>query len=219
MYKRQDLLAHVMPDYPVGAKRFILDNGIWADTLKRDDVDLVTDAITAIDEHGVVTEAGRHDVDVLVYGTGFSASAFLAPMTVIGRDGADLREGWGDDARAYYGMNVPGFPNFFCLYGPNTNIVVNGSIIFFSECAVRYITEAIGQLRHDGLVAMDVRPEVHAAQVEKVDEANGRMAWGLSSVNSWYKSPSGRIAQNWPFPLVAYWRGTREPVRADYERW
>ncbi|MDG2026464.1 MAG: NAD(P)/FAD-dependent oxidoreductase [Acidimicrobiales bacterium] len=216
---RPDLLAQVVPNYPVGAKRFILDNGIWAESLKRDNVSLVTDGIDRITASGVETDGDHHDVDVVIYGTGFSASSFLAPMAVVGRGGADLRERWGDDARAYYGMTVPDFPNFFCLYGPNTNIVVNGSIIFFSECAVNYLVESIGQLRTDGLSAMDVRPEVHDAQIQHIDAANSEMVWGLSSVNSWYKSATGRIAQNWPFPLADYWAATQQPDRADYERW
>ena len=76
---------------------------------------------------------------MLIYGTGFQASRFLMPMKVVGRGGVDLHERWDGDARAYLGITVPGFPNFFLLYGPNTNIVVNGSIIWFTECEVRYV--------------------------------------------------------------------------------
>ena len=76
---------------------------------------------------------------MIIYGTGFQASKFLTPMTVTGRGGVDLHEQWAGDARAYLGITIPHFPNFFCLYGPNTNIVVNGSIVYFSECGVRYI--------------------------------------------------------------------------------
>lgn len=216
---RPDLFDSQLPDYPVGAKRFVLDNGVWADTLKRSNVELVTTPIDRISSTGVVADGQAHEFDVLIYATGFDASRFLAPMQVVGRDGADLRDNWGDDARAYFGMTVPGFPNFFCVYGPNTNIVVNGSIIFFSECAARYIVEAIGQLRADGLAAMDLKPQVHQAQVDRVDEANARRSWGVSKVNSWYKSASGKVAQNWPFPLLDYWMGTRRPDPTDYERW
>jgi len=216
---RPDLLEHVMPHYPVGAKRCILDNGVWADTLKRDDVDLVTEPIEEITENGVLAAGALHDADVIIYGTGFAASRFLTPMQVTGRGGVDLHEMWGDDARAYLGLTVPGFPNFFCLYGPNTNIVFNGSIIYFSECGVRYVTESIHQLHRDGLAAMDLRPEVYEAQLERVDAENAEMTWGLSAVNSWYKSPNGRVAQNWPFPLVDYWRETLTPETADYDRW
>src|SRR4029450_7174702 len=113
---------------------------VWASTLKRDNVALVTDQIREITPQGVVTEDGEeHVVDVIVYGTGFQASSFLTPMTVTGRDGRDLHEEWHGDARAYLGVTVPGFPNLFCLYGPNTNIVVNGSIVSFSYCGARCV--------------------------------------------------------------------------------
>ena len=87
---------------------------------------------------------------MLIYGTGFQASKFLTPMKVTGRDGVDLHEQWGGDARAYLGVTVPGFPNLFCLYGPNTNIVINGSIVYFSECGVRYILGCLELLLRGG---------------------------------------------------------------------
>ena len=84
-------------------------------------------------------------------------------MRVTGRGGVDLHEHWAGDARAYLGITVPGFPNLFCLYGPNTNIVINGSIIYFSECGVRYILGCLKLLLEGGHRALDVRPEVHDA--------------------------------------------------------
>lgn len=213
-----DLIERVIPDYPPIAKRVIRDNGIWARTLTRDDVHLVTEPIERITQSGVrTTDGAEHHADVLIYGTGFQASRFLTPMRVTGRNGVDLHEAWDGDARAYLGMTVPGFPNLFCLYGPNTNIVINGSIIYFSELEVRYIVESIRMLLERGHRLMDCRPEVHEAFNEEIDEANKAMAWGASSVNSWYKSPSGRVAQNWPFSLLEYWRRTREPDLDDYE--
>ncbi len=131
---RPELLDQVLPTYPPGAKRLLRDNGVWADALKRDNVQLIPDSIREITPKGIVTADGvAHDVDVIIYGTGFQASKFLTPMTVTGRGGVDLHEHWSGDARAYLGVTVPGFPNLFCLYGPNTNIVINGSIIYFSE--------------------------------------------------------------------------------------
>jgi 4-hydroxyacetophenone monooxygenase len=105
----------------------------------------------------------------------------------------------------------------FCLYGPNTNIVANGSIIFFSECGVRYILGCIRLLLEDGHRALDVRPDVYDAFEKHVDEGNQQMAWGVSSVNSWYKNEAGRITQNWPFSLLEYWQRTLAPDPAEYE--
>ena len=215
---RPDLRDKVMPTYPPGAKRMLRDNGIWPRTLKRDNVQLITTPIREITPTGIVTEDGTaHDVDVLIYGTGFTASQFLTPMKIVGRSGVELHEQWNGDARAYLGVAVPGFPNLFCLYGPNTNIVINGSIVYFSECGVRYILGLVELLLEGGHRAIDVRKDVHDEFNELVDAENRRMAWGWSDVNSWYKNSNGRVAQNWPFTLLEYWKRTLEPNPDDFD--
>jgi 4-hydroxyacetophenone monooxygenase len=113
-------------------------------------------------------------------------------------------------------MTNPGFPNLFMIYGPNTNIVVNGSIIFFSECSVRYIVGCLKLLAETGARAMEPKPEVHDAFNARVDAANALMAWGAPQVSSWYKNEKGRVTQNWPFALVDYWRATLEPNPDDF---
>jgi 4-hydroxyacetophenone monooxygenase len=215
---RPDLLDAVTPTYPPGAKRMIRDNGVWARTLRRDDVRLVTQGIREITPEGIVTADGATEaVDVIIYGTGFTASEFLVPMTVTGRGGRDLHAHWQGEARAYLGVTIPGFPNLFCLYGPNTNIVINGSIVYFSECGVRYILGLIGHLLSTGHRALDVRAGVHDEFNVAVDAENRRMAWGVSDVSTWYKNASGRVSQNWPFTLLEYWRRTLAPDPGDYE--
>ncbi|MEX1253640.1 MAG: NAD(P)/FAD-dependent oxidoreductase [Dehalococcoidia bacterium] len=215
---RPDLIDSVVPSYPVAAKRVLLDNGIWAKTVKRDNVRLVTDRIQEITPRGVLTVDGHeHEVDVIVYGTGFQASRFLTPMKVVGRHGMDLNAQWDGDGRAYLGITVPNFPNFFLLYGPNTNLVVNGSIIYMSECGVQYVLGCLRMLLEGGHKAIDLKEAVHAAYNERIDGANRERAWGASDVNSWYKSESGRVSQNWPFGVIDYWRETRQPDPADYE--
>lgn len=214
---RPDLLAKSIPPYAPGGKRMLVDNGVWAAALKRDNVELVSDPIAAIEPGGVRLESGRLvEVDVIIYATGFSASDFLVPMQVVGEGGVELHDKWAGDAKAYLGMTVPGFPNFFMVYGPNTNIVVNGSIVFFSECSVRYIVGCLKLLVEDGVTALQPRPDVTAAFNARVDAANAEMAWGAPDVSSWYKNASGRVSQNWPFALVDYWNATRAPERADF---
>jgi len=214
---RPDLVAKVIPTYPVGGKRSLLDNGVWMEALKRDNVELVTEAIAEITPSGVVTADGAaREFDVIIYGTGFHASKFLWPMKITGRDGADLHATWDGDARAYLGMTTPGFPNLFMIYGPNTNIVVNGSIIFFSECSVRYILGCLKLMAQTGMAAMEPRREVHDAFNIKVDQGNSLMAWGAPQVTSWYKNEKGRVSQNWPFALVDYWRATLAPDPKDF---
>ncbi len=214
---RPDLLGKVVPNYPVGAKRMVRDNGVWARTLKRPNVQLVTDRIARITPTGVEMADGTvHAADVLLYGTGYEASKFLTPMRVKGRNGVDLHEQWAGDARAYLGVAIPGFPNFFCLYGPNTNIVINGSIVYFSECGVRYILSLVELLLAGDASSIEVRREVHDEFNERVDAENLAMAWGWSSVSSWYKNDLGRVSQNWPFTLLEYWQRTKQADAADF---
>ncbi len=214
---RPDLLEKVLPQYPPSAKRMLRDNGIWARTLKRDDVELVTEPIAEITPNGVRTADGvEHAVDVIVYGTGFQASRFLMPMRVTGRGGVDLHEQWNGDARAYLGVTMPDFPNLFVLYGPNTNIVINGSIIFFSECEVFYVLECIRWMLANGVRAIDCKRDVHDAYNVRIDEGNRARAWGCSTVNSWYKNERGHVTQNWPFSLLEYWQQTHTIEPSDY---
>ncbi len=214
---RPDLLAKAVPTYPVTSKRVLRDNGVWAAALKRPNVELITDPIQRITRHGIIAADGiDRPVDVIIYGTGFHASKFLAPMRVVGRHGIEIHDQWDGDARAYLGITVPNFPNFFCLYGPNTNIVLNGSIIYFSECEVRYLVDCLRHIASSGARALDVRADVHDAFNEAVDAENLRMTWGISTVNSWYKNDSGRVAQNWPFTLLEYWKRTRAMNPDDY---
>ncbi|HUO13102.1 MAG TPA: NAD(P)/FAD-dependent oxidoreductase [Caulobacteraceae bacterium] len=211
------LLEQIIPAYPIGGKRILRDDGLWVAALKRPNVELVTSPIAAMDARGVTTADGTHrDFDVIIYGTGFTASQFLKTFKVKGRGGRDLHDAWAGDARAYLGMTTPGFPNFFMIYGPNTNIVVNGSIIFFSECSVRYILGCLQLMAETGAETLEVRQDVHDAFNVKVDEANAKMAWGAPQVTSWYKNDKGRVSQNWPFPLVDYWTATLAPNPADF---
>ena len=212
-----ELVAKCVPQYPPAGKRMLVDNGHWFRALKRDNVELVTDPIARINATGVETQSGRQvDADVVIYGTGFYASRLLFPMRLYGQDGVELRERWGADPRAYLGIVMPGYPNLFCCYGPNTNIVVNGSIIFFSECEVRYIMGCLKLLMERGQAAMDCRDEVHDAYNGRIDAGNLEMAWGSPNVSSWYKNEQGRVTQNWPFTLLEFWNQTQAPNPEDY---
>ena len=213
-----ELSRKVIPEYPLGGKRSVRDNGVWIGAFRRPNVHLITDPIAEITPKGVNTKGGKeYEADVLIYGTGFTASKFLSPMVFKGRGGRDLNDQWAGDARAYLGITIPNFPNLFVMYGPNTNIVVNGSIIFFSECEMRYILGAIELMLRKGYAAMEPKQAVHDAFNEKVDAGNARMAWGVPHVTSWYKNEKGRVSQNWPFPIVDYWYATLKPDPADFK--
>jgi len=146
-----ELLAKVVPDYPATGKRTLQDNGSWLRTLTRDNVELVRTGIDRIESNAVVTDDGtRYPADVIVYATGFRANKMLWPMTISGRGGEILSERWGERPSAYLGITVPGYPNFFCMYGPGTNLAHGGSLIFHSECQMRYVTECLELLIANG---------------------------------------------------------------------
>ena len=143
-------------------------------TLKQPDVELCTNPIAEITEDGVLTEDGTlHEADVIIYGTGFKASEFLTPMKIVGREGIDLHEQWDGIAQAYLGIVSPNFPNLFFMYGPNTNIVINGSIIYFSECESHYITRYIRHLLKHDIRALDLK-EIHDEYNLRIDDGNSQ---------------------------------------------
>lgn len=215
---RPDLAQQIIPDYPPGAKRIIRDDGTWVATLKRDNVRLVSDAVAAVDETGVITKTGEHvDVDVICFGTGFKASDFLTPMKVTGAGGVDLHETWGIDACAYMGMTLPGFPNLFCLYGPNTNLVVHGNLVFFMECQSVYLLSAIKTLLESGRRSMSLRQDVFADYRDEVTEASARRAWGWSKTHSWYQNAEGRSTIMWPLSAQRYLEGTQAVDSEHYD--
>jgi len=212
------LLAKVVPTYPPFVKRMLQDNGTWLATLKRSNVELVTTAIEAITPHGVRCADGtEYPVDVIVYATGFHANRFLWPMDIVGRAGTSLRDVWGEEPRAYLGITVPGFPNLFCLYGPGTNLAHAGSIIFHSECQVRYVMGCLQALLAQQRRVIECRPEVHAAYAERFDARHRQLVFSHPSTTNWYKNAAGKILTTSPWRLVDYWTWTRTPELSDFE--
>ena len=159
----EDLLAKVLPDYPATGKRTLQDNGTWLRTLRRDDVDLVRTPIQQITADGLVTADGTtHEVDVIVYATGFRHTDVLWPMTITGRDGADLHSVWGRRPYAYLGITVPRFPNFFVIYGPGAHLAHGGSLIFNSELQMRYINSCLAKLAEPNVHSIEPTAEAAA---------------------------------------------------------
>jgi 4-hydroxyacetophenone monooxygenase len=219
---RPDLLRSQVPDYPPGAKRMLRDNGVWPAALKDPKVSVETRPITALSRSGVTVaddgdeRATEHALEVIIYATGFRASEFLAPMEITGIQGRDLHKWWNGEARAYLGMCMPGFPNFFCMYGPNTNLVVHGSLILFAESSASYIVQCLRMLLEGKQRSMMVTDEAFNSFNEMTDRENARMAWGASSVSSWYKNDSGRVTQNWPLSIDAFFSMTEKPHPGDF---
>ncbi len=211
------LLAKVTPSYPPYGKRMLRDN-YWFRMLKRPNVTLETGRIARIAVDAIEMQDGtRHPVDAIVLATGFQASRMLAPMDIQGRGGRSIRDAWGDDdPRAYLGMTAPGFPNLFMLYGPNTNLAHGGSIIFHTECQVRYIAQALRHMLEAGTPLLEVRQEVHDAYNARLDDVARNMVWTHPGVNSWYKNKHNRLTVTSPWRLLDYWRMTRQFAPADF---
>jgi len=213
---KQHYVEKCVPDFPVWGKRLIVDNG-WYETLARDNVNLVTDAITRVTAEGVVTADGTlHKLDALILATGFNANQLLFPMEIRGKSGKSLAETWGNSANAFKGISVPDFPNMFCLYGPNTNIVHGGSIILQVECQIHYMMQCITAMVDQSIDSLDVRTEANDEYNNEVQAISKTLAWGQSNVESWYKNSDGRVINNSPFSLQGFWEVTHDVDLADY---
>lgn len=195
------------PDYTFGCKR-VLFSSLYLPALQRPNVDLVTDRVTGLTAGGVQTDDGRvHEVDCVIYGTGFRTNDFMFPMTVTGTGGRDLAADWATGAHAHLGISVPGYPSLFVMYGPNTN-TSGGSIIVYLEAQARYIRQALALVRRSGARAIDVRPDVESASDRALQARFAGTAW--TACDSWYRTDDGRIVANWPGFMREYEAATRE---------
>jgi len=212
------LAAKVIPDYPATGKRTLQDNGSWLATLRRDNVELVRCGVDHIESDAVVDADGnRHPADVLIYATGFRVNDFLGSITVAGRGGVDLHHKWGPRPSAYLGITIPGFPNFFCMYGPGTNLASGGSLIFHSECEIRYIMGCIDLLLQSGQREIEPRPEPCDDWYARSQAELKTMVWSQPSItHSFYKDVNGLVHTLSPWRLVDYWTWTRQPDAADF---
>jgi cation diffusion facilitator CzcD-associated flavoprotein CzcO len=208
-----ELRDKLMPDYPIGCKRLLFSND-WYPALVRDDVDVVTHGVVGVDADGVITDDGTHHAaDVIVWGTGFRATEFLAPVEVTGADGHTLGREWADGAYAHLGMTVPGFPNAFVVYGPNTNLG-GSSIISMIECQTGYLGQAVDAMAR-GHRTLEVRRDVADRYDAEMQDRLSRSVWA-SGCASWYQTPGGRITTNWPGQVQEYRERTAELDLNDF---
>jgi 4-hydroxyacetophenone monooxygenase len=214
---RTDLIPKCVPTYPPYGKRILLDNN-WYTTIRRPNVELVTDPIDRIAPEGVVTADGKlRPVDVIVLSTGFQMTQMTARLNVKGIGGADLRDVWGDDnAAAHLGITVPGFPNLFITQGPSTGLGHGGSAICQAESQARYISAMVAKMIERGIKAVDVKQEVHDTFVAEVDRRHEQMIWTHPGMSTYYRNRHGRVVSVTPFSLVEYWSMTHEPKLDEY---
>ncbi|MEU6750316.1 NAD(P)/FAD-dependent oxidoreductase [Spirillospora sp. NPDC046719] len=202
------LRDRLVPGYRMGCKRILLSDTYYP-ALNRPNVRLVTEPIERVTPSGVATAGEHHDVDVIVYATGFRSTDFLSPMKIVGRDGRELNEAWRDGAQAHLGITVSGFPNLFLLYGPYTNLGHN-SIIYMLESQFRYVLGCVEALRRHGLDWIDVKPDVQDAFTREMRERMRTTVWE-AGCRSWYMTEDGRVVNNWPGFTFAYRNATRRP--------
>lgn len=208
-----EIRRKVWPDYTFGCKR-ILFSSAFLPALQRPNVEVVTEPVARIEPDGPVTSDGRrHEVDCIIYGTGFRTNDFMFPMEVSGAGGRSLREAWSEGAHAHLGITVPGFPSMFILYGPNTN-TSGGSIIFYLEAQAAYVRQAAQLIRDRDAAAIDVRADVESASDQDVQQRFAGTAWLRCS--SWYRNPDGRVVANWPGYMREYGELTRTLDPAEF---
>jgi 4-hydroxyacetophenone monooxygenase len=215
---RPDLVAKCLPSYPPYGKRILIDNG-WYQTLKQPHVELVTEAVAQVDGSEIVdAKGGRHKVDVILLATGFEPGKMLWPIDIRGRSGTALKQVWGaDNPKAHLGITVPDYPNLFVLTGPNTGLAHGGSLIFVTECQVRYVTAMLREMLEQGLGSVEVKQPVHDDYNQRVDAEHADLVWTHPGMRNWYRNDQGRVFSPMPWRLVDYWRMTERPDLAEFD--
>jgi cyclohexanone monooxygenase len=210
----QQLRRKLTPDHPMGCKRLVCSSDYLA-ALTQPHVEVLSSPARYLRARSLVMQDGtERDVDVVVCATGYAAADYLGEIEVTGEGGVGLRDVWRDGAYAYLGMAVPGFPNFFMLYGPNTNVGSN-SVIFVVEAQARYIVRALRHLRRKGKSYVAVRPAAMTNFLAKIDQWMQGTVW-TTQCSNYFRAPSGRVVTQWPRSARAFWGMTRRFKPADF---
>lgn len=206
---RPDLAKLVTPEYEFFGKRLVKSDTFYP-ALLRDNVELVPQAVTRVTPTGVVDGDGvERQVDVLVMATGFHASDYLENIEVVGRGGRTLQEKWNGDPEAFLGIMVPGFPNFFMLFGPNT--FGGAGIAFMLECQADFAARAVKRLARRRARAIEVRESFMVRYNRMLQRKIRQSAW--LETNNYYKSASGRVVTQYPYSAAFYLLTTKVLMR------
>jgi cation diffusion facilitator CzcD-associated flavoprotein CzcO len=214
---RPDLLQEVTPDFTLGCKRILMSNDYYP-ALKEPNVDIVTEKIVSATPTGIVTADGvEHEVDTIIFGTGFKVGEGLADgVTITGRDGRSIADAWADGPQALLGTTIAGFPNFFTMVGPNTGLA-HSSIVYMIESQTSYILDALARIDEAGAVAIDTVAARQDAFNDSLQEQLQGTVWGAGGCASWYLDEQGRNRTLWPGYTFDYRRRTRRIRGADHE--
>jgi cation diffusion facilitator CzcD-associated flavoprotein CzcO len=211
----ESLQSALTPDFTMGAKRVLIFDDYYT-SFNRDNVNLVCDGIERVKEKSILTTAGQEiDVDAIVLSTGFNTNQFLVPMEISGLNGKSLNAEWSDGAHAYKGVTVADFPNFFMMYGPNTNLG-HLSIIFMIECQANYILDGIKTLNKISEKSVNLKRQVMTDYNEKIQQQLATMAWSTVD-HSWYMNEDRKIVNNYPGSSPEYWWATRRFDQKNYQ--
>lgn len=211
-----EVVAAITPDYPVGCKRGVIAAGYY-ESFNRDNVELVPHAVARVTRNTVIDAAGgEREIDVLIMATGFQPTRFLASIEVTGLGGRTIHESWGGSASAFVGLTVPGIPNFFMLYGPNTNGGV--SIMSNAERQADAIIYALKAKQRQGATMIDTKPSAMRWFVKWCDRRNAaRTASGAGHCTNYYFSEEGRNVTQWPATSRMYWLFTKTVWKAGID--
>jgi cation diffusion facilitator CzcD-associated flavoprotein CzcO len=205
-----ELRASLAPDYRIGCKRILISND-YLPALTQPNVDLVAAGLAEVRERSVVAADGtEHEVDTIIFGTGFHVTDIPVADRITGREGLSLKARWADGMRAYKGTAVAGFPNLFLLVGPNTGLG-HSSQVFMIESQIAYVLDAIRHIEGTGDV-VEVRADAETAWDAGVQRAMGRTVWTTGGCASWYLDERGRNTTLWP---GSTWRFRRRTARFD----
>ncbi len=212
--KDPELRRKVTPTDVVGCKRVMVTDD-WYPTLAEPNVSLITDPVQSFTAAGVRTRDGvERPADAIVFATGFATHGFIAPMEITGEGGRALAEEWAEVPRAYLGLSVPGFPNLFLLYGPNTN-GGSGSVIFTLESGIRHVIAALNTLQAARADRIEVRREALEEYDHRLRRALGETVWH-TGCTSWYVDEHGNDPNQWPWLWHQYRRQTERIARGAY---
>ncbi|MFC4913067.1 flavin-containing monooxygenase [Actinomadura gamaensis] len=210
-----ELRAKVTPDYTIGCKRVLLSNDYYP-ALTRDNVELDTSGVAEVREHSIVTKDGvEHEVDVIIYGTGFKVTDALAEMRVTGRGGVKIQEVWADGIEAHHGTTVERMPNFFMLLGPNTGLGHN-SVVFMIEVQIQHVLSCLHLLQERGMDTIEPRPGAVRAFNDRMHRRLRRAVWNEGGCQSWYLDEHGVNRTLWPGFTFEFWASSRKAKEEDY---
>ncbi|WP_433293850.1 flavin-containing monooxygenase [Pseudonocardia sp. CA-142604] len=214
---RPDLEAKLTPDFTIGCKRILLSSDYYP-ALTRPNVELVTEKVVRVTPTAVVTADGvEHEVDTIVFGTGFKVADGLGRLArITGRDGLELADVWRDGREGFLGTTVAGFPNLFTMTGPNTGLG-HSSMIYMIESQLNYLLDALRLLDENGSVAIDTRRDRQDAFNATVQRRFAGSVWTEGGCASWYLDAHGRNRVLWPRYTFAFRRRTRKVRPSDHE--